>query len=182
VKLSRGGKLVLAQVEACVLVPYKDGRHYSIGFGHNGPEVEAMGQITVAQAFELLAEDLKPREERVFSLLKPVVSQHKFDGFVLLHYQSGNRYLPAFAHLQNYGQEEFLEAIWPMAAYPAGDQEGDREGEFSEGLETRRKREMFIVFDGDYGDIRASIKLYRDNPRKTQPVPYRVTAKDLAFG
>jgi GH24 family phage-related lysozyme (muramidase) len=173
VRLSDNGKRVLAQVEACVLTPYKDGKYYSIGFGHNGPEVEAMGPITVQKAFEMLEEDLKPREQRVNDLVKKPITQEQFDALVLLHYQSGNRYLPAVAALINAGEVEVLEKLWPMMAY-------DADNNLSRGLEIRRGREREIHFRGDYGPVDAPIKVWRGNPRKTQPLSYHIKESDLA--
>jgi lysozyme len=162
----------LAQVEACVLTPYQDGRHYSIGFGHNGPEVRAMGPITVPQAFEMLEEDLKPREQRVDDLVKAPLTQEQFDALVLLHYQSGNRYLPAVAALINAGEVEVLEQIWTLLAY-------DANNKHSRGLETRRKREKDIFFKKDYGPVEAPIKLWRRDPRRTAPEAYQIKDSDL---
>jgi len=164
----------LAQVEACVLVPYQDGKHKSIFFGHNGEDAETIQPRTVRRAFEVLAEDLKPREERVLSLLKGLVPQHQFDALVLLHYQSGNRYMPAVVHLVNYKEWALLDEMWPLMAY-------DAQGVFMPGLQKRRRRELGIFSDGEYGDIRAPIKLWRDDPRKTKPEPYTITVEDLAF-
>jgi GH24 family phage-related lysozyme (muramidase) len=172
VKLSPKGRRVLAQVEACVLSPYQDGKHHSIGFGHNGPEVGAMNPITVEKAFELLDEDLKPREARVEELLKKPVTQEQFDALVLLHYQSGNRYLPLAAHMINYGEMAALQRAWTTWAYSA-------DGKKMKGLETRRKREKDIFFKGDYGDAEAPIKLWKGNPRTTPFVPYEVKDADL---
>jgi GH24 family phage-related lysozyme (muramidase) len=172
VKLSRGGKIVLAQVEACVLVPYQDGKHLSIGFGHNSPELTVSHKITVKQAFELLAIDLVPREERVQSLLKGIVSQNQFDALVLLHYQSGNRYLPAAAHLVNYKEWGLIEEMWPLMAY-------DAQGVFMPGLQKRRRRELAIFSQAEYGPIWEPIKLWKGDPRKTKPEPYTIQPGDI---
>ena len=110
---------MLAQVEACVLAPYQDGKYHSIGFGHNGPEVEAMQPITVAKAFDMLKEDLKPREARVEELVKKPLTQEQFDALVLLHYQSGNRYLPLAAHMINYGELARFRRAWKTWSYSA---------------------------------------------------------------
>ncbi len=172
-KLSDKGKRVLAQVEAAVLVPYQDGRHYSIGFGHNGPEVAAMGPITVQKAFEMLEEDLKPREARVDDLIKVPITQEQFDALVLLHYQSGNRYLPLAAHMINYGEMGALQRAWNTWSYAHG-------GKKMRGLETRRRREKAIFFDGDYGPVEAPIKLWKGNPRTTPFEPYEIKDSDIA--
>jgi lysozyme len=172
VKLSDKGKRVLAQVEAAVLVPYQDGKHHSIGFGHNGPEVAAMGPITVQKAFEMLEEDLKPREARIEELIKKPITQEQFDALVLLHYQSGNRYLPLAAHMINYGETAALQRAWKTWSYSA-------DGKKMKGLELRRQREKDIFFKGDYGPVEAPIKLWKGNPRQTSFEPYEVTEVDL---
>jgi GH24 family phage-related lysozyme (muramidase) len=172
VKLSDKGKRVLAQVEACVLTPYQDGKHHSIGFGHNGPEVAAMGPISVEKAFEMLEEDLKPREARINELIKKPITQEQFDALVLLHYQSGNRYLPLAAHMINYGEMGALKRAWNTWSYSA-------QGKKMSGLETRRQREKDIFFKGDYGPIDSPIKLWKGNPRTTPYAPYKIKDSDL---
>jgi lysozyme len=176
VKLSPNGRRVLAQVEACVLTPYQDGKHHSIGFGHNGPEVAAMNPITVPKAFEMLEQDLIPREELVKTLVKKPLTQEQFDALVVLTYQSGNRYLPAFAHLINAGQMKFLRKIWSFAAYEKGEKE---EGDFKPGLAIRRRRERDIFFKGNYGPVEAPIKLWDGNPRTMPFKPYDIKDADL---
>lgn len=172
-RLSDNGKRVLAQVEACVLTPYPDGKYHSIGFGHNGPEVAAMGPITVPLAFEMLEQDLMPREQRVMNLVNKPLTQEQFDALVLLHYQSGNRYLPAVAALINAGEIEVLEQLWTLMAY-------DANNKHSRGLEIRRAREKEIFFRGDYGPVDAPIKLWKGSPRKTIPTAYHIKDSDLA--
>jgi lysozyme len=172
VKLSDKGKRVLAQVEACVLVPYKDGAHNSIFFGHNGPDADTLRPRTVKKAFEVLEQDLKSREQRVDNLVKVPLTQEQFDALVLLHYQSGNRYLPKAAAMINSGDTAGLKKAWTTWAHSAG-------GTWMKGLETRRKREKEIFFNSDYGPVEAPIKLWRGNPRQTPFEPYEIKDADL---
>ena len=82
----------------------------------------------------MLEEDLKPREARVEELIKKPITQEQFDALVLLHYQSGNRYLPLAAHMINYGEMGALQRAWNTWSYTAS-------GKKMKGLETRRRRE-----------------------------------------
>lgn len=38
--ISEDGKYFIKHYEKCTLVAYKDGTYYSIGYGHNGPDVK----------------------------------------------------------------------------------------------------------------------------------------------
>jgi len=150
-------KIFMAQCEAITLGPYQDGDHLSIGLGHNEKGMRKSKRITVRQAFDMFAEDLIPREQRVNDLLKKEVPQHVFDALLSLHYQSGNRYMPAIAHLVNYNEMGVLEVAYPMCAYSAA-------GEWKKGLHQRRKDELQILLKGDYGDLEEPIKLWRGPP------------------
>jgi GH24 family phage-related lysozyme (muramidase) len=167
-RATRAIKIRMAQWEAITLGPYQDGTHLSIGLGHNNPKLKKRDRITVRRAFELFAEDLLPREQNIARLLKKDIPQHLFDMLVSLHYQSGNRYMPAVVHLINYGEMGALEALYPHCAYTAPsdkDLDGDIDpGEWRDGLHERRKQEWKIGTTGDYGDLDAPIKLWRGPP------------------
>jgi hypothetical protein len=139
-------------------------------------------RITVKKAFQLFAEDLIPREQRINALLKRDVGQHMFDMLLSLHYQSGNRYMPAVVHLVNYGEMKVLEAMYPHCAYSAPsdkDKDGVLEpGEWRDGLHERRKDEWLIGTQGDYGDLTVPLKLWR-GPPEGKPEMYTLQPGDI---
>jgi GH24 family phage-related lysozyme (muramidase) len=181
-RASREIKIVMAQFEAITLGPYQDGTHLSIGLGHNNPKLKKSSRTTVKKAFKQFAEDLIPREQRVNALLKVPVSQQIFDMLLSLHYQSGNRYMPAAAHLVNYNEHACIQQIYPFFAYTAGkdkDEDGILEpGEWRDGLHERRKIELKIGYEGDYGDLDAPLKMW-DGPPVGPSTPYYLKPGDI---
>jgi lysozyme len=173
-------KIFMGQCEAITLGPYQDGTHLSIGLGHNNPKLKKSKRITVPEAFRLFAEDLIPREQRVNSLLKREVPQHVFDALLSLHYQSGNRYMPAVVHLVNYDEMEVLKVMYPQCAYSAPKEvDGVRvPGEWREGLHNRRKDELEILLNGNYGDLTEPLKLWR-GPPVGKPEMYTLQPGDI---
>ena len=137
------------------------------------PDAVAKLSRLIRLHFEMLEEDLRPREQRVEDLVKKPLTKEQFDAQVLMHYQSGNRYLPAVAALINAGEVEVLEKLWTLMAY-------DANNKLSRGLEIRRAREKEIFFHGDYGPVEAPIKVWKGNPRKTAPMAYHIKDSDLA--
>jgi len=164
---SRGIRIKMAQYEAITLGPYQDGKHLSIGLGHNDETLKPDDRISVRDAFALFALDLKEREETVGKLLTKEVPQHVFDGLVSLTYQSGNRYAPALIHLINYDEIGAFAKMYPFAAYrnrKDGEENLEYEAFWKPGLHVRRKDELRVILDGDYGDVTAPIKLWRGPP------------------
>lgn len=155
---------VLCTEEACVLVPYPDGPHLSVGFGHNDARLKLTDPpITVKRAIEMLREDLKSREADINRMLRfdaGARGQRVFDALLDAYYNKGNQVRPVI-ELFNRGQEtdaiEHLRTINKNAA-----------GEYKAGLARRREREIGIWLHGDYGDI-STMKLWRGDPHKTRP-------------
>lgn len=73
--------------EGCVLHAYPDGKYYSIGYGHNGPDVKPDMTVTKEQAEELFKWDLKKFENGVNST--GVWSQNEFDALLDFSYNCG---------------------------------------------------------------------------------------------
>jgi GH24 family phage-related lysozyme (muramidase) len=155
-------RIVLAQVEAIVLVPYKDGHHDSIGIGYNDVKGEYKGKtITVEESFDLLKRALHQRERDLEDMLKDnhyPITQNEYDALLIMMYQSGNRYVPAMdALLKHPGGKPVASALFPLCAY-------NKAGEYMKGLVVRRMREKAIFDNADYGPINLPVKLYRNNP------------------
>jgi lysozyme len=153
---SREGKLFLARWEALVLVAYQDGPHPSIGFGHNSKSLRVGDRISVAEAFHLLEQDLRPIEKRLNKELKVPITQAQFDALVDLNYNTGNRYIWDFVRLINAGK--IPEAI---DLFPACDK--NLAGEQKEGLHARRLAEQALFETGYYGPDKP-IPYWEGNP------------------
>lgn len=157
--VSYNGRCFIAKHEACVLVAYPDGHHFSIGFGHNNPELTNESEITILEAFKLFKDDLIPREEAIAKLVKVPMLQHEFDTFVSVYYQAGNQVRRPIAFFNNGDRME------AMAELMAINRDYSKR-EFKPGLVKRRFNEMQLFLHGDYGDL-TKMKLWKSDPSKT---------------
>lgn len=90
-RTSRAGIELIKRFEGCRLTAYKPiaaEQHYTIGYGHYGPDVAPGMKITQAQAEAILAEDLKKYENAVDSTLL-ILNQNQFDALVSFSYNCG---------------------------------------------------------------------------------------------
>jgi len=170
-KTSRNGILFIARREALVLVAYQDGVHRSIGFGSNSETLKEGDTITVKGAFALLRKDIEEREKRIEGLLKRSLKTHQWDALMSLHYQSGNRYLPAIAALLNAKQDVTALELWLLC-------DRNLAGQRLDGLHKRRVLEVKLFQNGEYGEL-SPIPFWRGNPRSTKREEYEVRDADL---
>lgn len=66
-----------------------DGNHYSIGWGHNGPDVKPGQKITKAKATVLFTKDLEWVEDVIDNEVKVPLLQHEYDALASLIYNIG---------------------------------------------------------------------------------------------
>lgn len=93
-RISANGIAVAHYFEQCRLVAYpdpgsKDGKPWTIGWGHTGPEVVKGLVWTQAQADAAFVQDLDKFERAVLKYVKVKLSQGQFDALVLLAYNIG---------------------------------------------------------------------------------------------
>lgn len=93
-RISAHGIAVAHYFEACKLVAYpdpgsKDGKPWTIGWGHTGPEVVKGLVWTQAQADAAFEKDLLRFEAAVARLVKVPVTQGQYDALVLFAYNVG---------------------------------------------------------------------------------------------
>ncbi|WP_445505759.1 glycoside hydrolase family protein [Niallia sp. 03091] len=91
-KTSKNGIDLIKKFEGCRLIAYKPvptEKHYTIGYGHYGPDVRLGQVITQAQAEKLLKDDLKKYEDGVLSAIKVSLNQNQFDALVSFAYNLG---------------------------------------------------------------------------------------------
>ena len=93
-RVSEHGIAVMHYFESCSLVAYpdpgsKDGRPWTIGWGHTGPDVVKGLRWTQQQADDAFRSDLKATESGVVSLVKVQLTQGQFDALVCFAYNVG---------------------------------------------------------------------------------------------
>lgn len=93
-RISANGIAVAHYFEQCRLEAYpdpgsKDGKPWTIGWGHTGPEVVKWLKWTQAQADAAFVQDLDKFERAVLKYVKVKLSQGQFDALVLLAYNIG---------------------------------------------------------------------------------------------
>ena len=94
-RISAHGIAVAHYFEQCKLVAYpdpgsKDGKPWTIGWGHTGPEVVKGLVWTQAQADAAFEKDLLRFEARVARLVKVPLTQGQYDALVLFDYNTGS--------------------------------------------------------------------------------------------
>jgi len=92
--LSSNGITVAHYFEQCKLAAYpdpgsKDGKPWTIGWGHTGPEVVPGLTWSQAQADAAFVADISKFERGVKGLVKVPLTQGQFDALVLFHYNTG---------------------------------------------------------------------------------------------
>jgi len=99
----------IASFEGLRLMPYKahkSERHWTVGFGHYGPDVNPVKRITKAQALELLRGDLRRFEQAVIRHVprRWRRQQRQFDALVSISFNLGEEVLTAGPPLESLGQ------------------------------------------------------------------------------
>ena len=94
-RISEHGIAVGHYFESCKLTAYpdpgsKDGKPWTIGWGHTGPEVVKGLVWTQAWADDVFRTDLKRFESAVGGLVTVVMTQGQFDALVLFAYNIGS--------------------------------------------------------------------------------------------
>lgn len=92
--LSSNGIAVAHYFEQCELIAYPDpgstdGKPWTIGWGHTGPEVVPGLTWSQAQADAAFVADIAKFERGVTGLVKVPLTQGQFDALVLFHYNTG---------------------------------------------------------------------------------------------
>ncbi len=121
-RISASGIAVAHYFESCQLVAYpdpgsKDGKPWTIGWGHTGPEVVKGLKWTQAQADAAFVQDLDKFERAVLKYVKVTLTQGQFDALVLLAYNIGENAfgkstLVSMLKIQNYGGAAYQFARW----------------------------------------------------------------------
>lgn len=146
-RISANGIAVAHYFEQCRLVAYpdpgsKDGKPWTIGWGHTGPEVVKGLVWTQAQADAAFEKDLLKFEARVARLVKVSLTQGQYDAVVLFDYNTGALHSSTLLKLLNAG--DYAGAKAQFSRWIKND------GEVMRGLIRRRAAEA-ALFAGKSG-------------------------------
>jgi GH24 family phage-related lysozyme (muramidase) len=140
-RISNRGIRLIKRYEGVRLKAYKPVPtevHWTIGYGHYGPDVRRGQVITEAQAEKLLRADLRKFELGVTRLLKTRINQNRFDALVSLAFNIG---LGAFAEstvLRETNRRRFKRAAAAFGMWVKGG------GRVLPGLVKRRASEAWL--------------------------------------
>lgn len=91
-EISQVGINLIKSFEGCRLTAYKPvptEEHWTIGWGHYGPDIREHQKITQKQADDMLLKDLQKYVDAVNHQLKVKVNQYQFDALVSFCYNCG---------------------------------------------------------------------------------------------
>lgn len=140
-RISANGIAVAHYFEQCRLEAYpdpgsKDGKPWTIGWGHTGPEVVKGLKWTQAQADAAFEKDLLRFEARVARLVKVPLTQGQYDALVLFDYNTGSLHTSTLLKMLNAG--DYFGALTQFARWNKND------GKVMRGLIRRRAAEAAL--------------------------------------
>ncbi|MDR4317902.1 Ortho-chlorophenol reductive dehalogenase [Niallia circulans] len=112
-KLSNNGLALIKSFEGVRLTAYKavsTEKHWTIGYGHYGPDVKQNMKITQAQADAYLKSDVARFEKAVNENVKVPLNQNQFDALVSFTYNCGEGALQRSTLLELLNQGKYEEA------------------------------------------------------------------------
>lgn len=149
-RISPEGIQVLHHFEQCRLEAYpdpgsRDGKPWTIGWGHTGPEVVKGLKWTQEQADETLLYDLRTRELAIIGLVRRPLSQAQFDALVCFVYNVGVQAFRESTMLAMINSGDYDLASKQFARWNKND------GNVMRGLVRRREAErcLFIGFSAE---------------------------------
>ena len=181
---SKRGQIAILSHEAIVLTRYKDSAGiWTIGVGVTAMAKAAInpdtftGQITLVEAVRMFADILPKYERGVNAALAKyglTATQHEYDALVSLCYNLGSAPVGRFCHIwRDNGKEAAASKM--MEYVRAG-------GKRVEGLVTRRKHEVEMFMEGDYGSGRVSVYTASKAGKIDWKSGRLVDARDLLIG
>lgn len=143
-KIDFGGLLFLKGVEGCSLTAYRDGKGYSIGYGHHSTYVNEGDEITLKQADEYLLKDVSAAEDVVNKSIFAYITQNQFNALVSLAFNIGSggfRKSPIISAVNNQTNEQQpITDAFNKHVIDVGTQQT------SSALATRRQKEIDLYF------------------------------------
>lgn len=148
-RISAHGIAVMHYFESCELVAYpdpgsKDGKPWTIGWGHTGPEVVKGLRWTQEQADAEFVKDLTRFEVGVMGAVLVPLTQGQFDALVSFTYNLGERNLKSSTLLRMLNAGDYDGASKQFARWNKND------GKVMRGLTRRRAAEacLFVGLPG----------------------------------
>jgi len=148
-KISENGIAVAHYFESCKLEAYpdpgsKDGKPWTIGWGHTGPEVMRGLVWSQRQADDAFVTDIAKFERGVSSLVNAELNQYQFDALVLFAYNVGLESLKSSTLLKLLNAGDYVGAQQQFKRWDKND------GKVMRGL-TRRRAAEATLFAGKSG-------------------------------
>lgn len=148
-KISANGIAVAHYFESCKLEAYpdpgsSDGRPWTIGWGHTGPEVVKGLKWTQKQADDAFVIDIAKFERGALDLVKLSLTQGQFDALVIFAYNVGLHPLKTSTLLRMLNAGNYLGAQEQFKRWNKND------GKVMRGL-TRRRAAEAALFGGSSG-------------------------------
>lgn len=142
-KVSANGIAVMHYFESCKLEAYpdpgsKDGKPWTIGWGHTGPEVVKGLKWTQAKADAVFVDDLQRFELAVGGLVKVALNQGQFDALVDFTYNLGDASLRSSTLLRELNAGNYAAVPAQLARWNKND------GKVMRGLIRRRAAEAAL--------------------------------------
>lgn len=142
-KVSKNGVAVMHFFESCELSAYpdpgsKDGKPWTIGWGHTGPEVVKGLRWTQEQADVAFVKDLAKFESAVNAAVKVPLTQSQFDALVSFTYNLGGANLRSSTLLRKLNAKDYGGAEAEFARWVKND------GKTMRGLIRRRAAEAAL--------------------------------------
>jgi lysozyme len=103
-KTNKAGIELIKKNEGLVLKAYWDVTNYSIGYGHNSPDIKAGQTISEATAVAFLKQDLSRFEDAIRRYITTELNENQFSALVSFTYNVGEGNL-AKSTLRNYINE-----------------------------------------------------------------------------
>lgn len=149
-KLSSLGKAFITSLEAVVTSRYKDvAGVWTVGIGHTSaagpPDPENITKpMTQEGLLRIFERDVEVYEARVNDAIDVPLKQHQFDALVSFDFNTGGIYRSRTRKLIN--QKKYKEGGEALMGWVKPSI-----------LEARRKREVNLFLNGDYGNLRAKV-------------------------
>lgn len=148
-RTSPDGISIMQYFEQCKLAAYPDplshdGKPYTIGWGHTGPDVYIGLVWSQSKADSVFAENLHSYELGVSSWLKVPVTQYQFDALVSLAYNIGLAAIGASTLVRLLNAGDYAGAAGQFRRWCHGP-----DGSESHGLKRRREAERLRFLGAD---------------------------------
>lgn len=147
-KTSPAGIKVMHFYESCRLKAYpdpgsKDGKPWTIGWGHTGPEVIPGMKWTQEKADEVFKQDLEKFEKAVLRVVKVPLTQGQFDALVSFVYNLGASAFSNSTLLKNLNEGDYAGASTEFRRWVRNG------GKVMLGLQRRRASEAALFIGED---------------------------------